>query len=142
MHAMPDYAQEMAVTMTNLDNLEIDQLIYLGHGLYGLPGYGKRATARVISRESWPLSTVEWLIMTIRVQPSRRGRGLGARLLRRICAAADSRGIVLRLYVEELRPTGLCFDQLGAWYGRHGFTYVNPASPYEMVRQPKGGRHE
>ena len=48
-----------------------------------------------------------------------RGRGIARKLLAEILADADANGVTLWL---EISPSdGLDYDQLKAWYKRHGF---------------------
>src|SRR5215204_1801378 len=63
------------------------------------------------------------IITRVNVPVASRGRGIGTQLLKMILNDADAEGIVL---VLEISPSdGLDFDQLEAWYRRHGFVCVN-----------------
>ena len=60
-----------------------------------------------------------YMITRINVPHEFRGCGLGSRLLREICDAADAEGQTLWL---EIAPSGpLDYDALRAWYMRYGF---------------------
>lgn len=63
-----------------------------------------------------------------------RGRGIGSRLLKRVCADADAEGIVLELFVSP--SDGLDEDELHAWYSRHGFVSDPEVGKFFMVRKP------
>ena len=62
------------------------------------------------------------LMMTrINVPRQHRGQGHGSALLKRVCEEADKDQVTLFL---EVLPSGpLDYDQLVAWYERHGFKY-------------------
>lgn len=62
------------------------------------------------------------IITRINTPAKHRGQGIAGRLLRQIIVDADALGIDLWL---EIAPSdGLDYDQLRAWYERHGFRDV------------------
>lgn len=73
-----------------------------------------------------------WTITRINVPSAQRGRGHGSALLKRIIAEADEEGKTLAL--EPVPTGGLEYEDLVAWYKRHGFT-----ESYQgyMVRRPR-----
>lgn len=59
------------------------------------------------------------IITRINVPYIYRGTGVGSRLLKMITDDADKEGVSLFL---EIQPYGeMTYDDLAAWYGRHGF---------------------
>lgn len=61
-------------------------------------------------------------ITRINIPAAYRGQGYGTQLLRSITQAADEAGVDLSL---EIMPSGpLDYDDLEAWYKRHGFTQI------------------
>ncbi len=72
----------------------------------------------------------QYQIFRINVPRKYRGKGFGSRLLKQIIKDADSQGV--RLMVGIVASDGLNYDQLEAWYKRHGFEqeeeniYVRP----------------
>lgn len=63
--------------------------------------------------------TPNWTITRINVPAEFRGNGYGTALLKLILADADSEGATLQLEVLSSGP--LNYDELVAWYVRHGF---------------------
>lgn len=62
-----------------------------------------------------------WIITRINVPEKNRGKKIGTDLLNRICVEADCNKVILYL---EIHPSGgLDYDQLEAWYLRHGFEH-------------------
>jgi len=62
----------------------------------------------------------EGLIITrINVPKPHRGKGIAHKLLTQCCDDADILGIDLWLEIQS--SDGLSYDQLEAWYKRHGF---------------------
>lgn len=59
------------------------------------------------------------IITRINVPQAFRGQGHARELLRRVCADADLEGVTLWLEISS--SDGLDYDQLEAWYVRHGF---------------------
>lgn len=59
------------------------------------------------------------MITRINVPEPHRGKGIGHKLLTQCCADADMLGITLWLEIQS--SDGLSYDQLEAWYKRHGF---------------------
>ncbi len=60
-----------------------------------------------------------WYITRINVPRSHRGKGIASKLLNRFLAMADEQNITVWL---EIQPSdGLTYDELEAWYLRHGF---------------------
>lgn len=76
--------------------------------------------------------TSYWTITRINVPHEHRGKGLGTKLLRRILEDADKAFVILAL--EPSPSDGLNYDQLTAWYSRHGFELTQ--SGY-MLRSPR-----
>lgn len=69
-----------------------------------------------------------YIITRINVPPEHRGKGIGSQLLKAITDEADVKGV--RLYLEINPYGGLTYDQLEAWYMRHGFKHwPDGASP-------------
>lgn len=62
---------------------------------------------------------IGWQITRINVPEKYRGQGIASQLLRDIIAEADREQV--RLYLEIVPTGGLNYDQLDAWYRRHGF---------------------
>lgn len=62
-----------------------------------------------------------YIISRINVPFDCRGQGFGTKLLKRITDAADREGQILWLEIQE--SDGLTYDQLEAWYKRHGFKW-------------------
>lgn len=60
------------------------------------------------------------IITRINVPKKYRGQGHGTALLKECIADADKEGITLWLEIAE--SGGLSYDELEAWYKRHGFT--------------------
>jgi GNAT superfamily N-acetyltransferase len=78
--------------------------------------------------------TSGWTITRINV-PSYgdvRGKGHGTALLKRILADADAEGV--ELWLEPSPSDGLDYDQLVAWYKRHGFEMTELGY---MIRKPR-----
>lgn len=75
-----------------------------------------------------------WLITRINVPFKQRGKGLARQLLKQILADADREGVRLFLYIVP--SGGLVFEELEAWYMRHGFK-PNRWSLY--IRRPRKG---
>lgn len=88
---------------------------------------------RSIADVSTGVLSQEWAwIHRINVPASHRGKGIGSKLLREICADADSENTELRLVVS---PSGdLNFTDLYEWYSRYGFIDVKVRG--EMARLP------
>lgn len=62
-----------------------------------------------------------WIITRINVPAEFRGTGAGTRLLKQITDDADEHGVTLWL---EISPSdGLNYEELEAWYKRHGFRW-------------------
>lgn len=59
------------------------------------------------------------MITRVNVPMAHRGKGIASKLLRQCCADADQLGITL--WLEIASSDGLSYDQLEAWYLRHGF---------------------
>jgi GNAT superfamily N-acetyltransferase len=103
-------------------------------GMYCLDGYDMPKTlAHVLPYSDEPNT---WAVLSIRVHPDWRGRGLAAKILKCITAAADAYGVKLLLAVEPQKPMGLDETKLMAWYGRAGFVGDPQYDGYIMRRQP------
>lgn len=63
--------------------------------------------------------TSGWTITRINVPKQHRGKGRGSQLLKQILRDADSEGV--ELWLEVSPSDGLSYDELFAWYVRHGF---------------------
>lgn len=74
----------------------------------------------------------------VNVPTQHRGYGHGSRLLRQVCADADTTQSTLVLYIH---PTGpLDYLSLAAWYLRRGFRFADADETefsYHMIREPK-----
>jgi GNAT superfamily N-acetyltransferase len=77
-----------------------------------------------------------WAITRINVPAEHRGHGVGSKLLRQILDEADREGV--DLYLEVSPSDGLDFEQLSAWYARHGFKWSRkyPGLMYRKNNQP------
>src|SRR3954468_19068229 len=60
-------------------------------------------------------------LSSIKVPPLAQKRGVGSRLLRRVCAVADQREVALILQVSADFNGWMTNAQLYLWYQRHGF---------------------
>ena len=72
------------------------------------------------------------LISRINVPVRSRGRGLASKMLKEILRDADAMGITLIL--EPVPSGGLDYEQLVAWYQRHGFMWVDICDGKQMHR--------
>lgn len=97
--------------------------IELRFGYVRLASAPRRPSTHVIFRELY-------------INPLSRGRGLGTRVLRTLCRAADATGVTLRLMVK---PFGfgqlLDREELADWYARFGFA-DSVSKRGHMVRPP------
>jgi ribosomal protein S18 acetylase RimI-like enzyme len=66
--------------------------------------------------------TPGWTITRINVPAPHRGKGHGSTMLKRILADADAKQATL--YLEVSPSDGLDYEELFAWYTRHGFKRV------------------
>ncbi|MBT2609885.1 GNAT family N-acetyltransferase [Streptomyces sp. ISL-87] len=91
-----------------------------------------------VSLISGPSSNEPTVITEVAVQAEARGMGLGSEILSQVCRDADAEGIVLLLSVDP-GPGGLSYEELGAWYSRHGFQGFQQNGPEDdvMVRLPQ-----
>lgn len=89
----------------------------------------KRAIADV-----QPVIDDVWMITRINVPSVYRGTGVGSTLLRMILEDADAERVTLSLGIVD--SGGLSFDDLGAWYRRHGFVDLQ-GYPGRMERLPR-----
>lgn len=81
--------------------------------------YDTRSIADVVKYHSDGATFSGYMITRINVPDQHRGKGLGSKLLKEICDAADAEGVMLWL---EIMPSGpLDYDALEAWYKRYGF---------------------
>lgn len=79
----------------------------------------------------------DWMITSVGVQRSLRGRGAAGRLLDLVLAEADAEGTLLILSVQP-DGTGLDEDTLRAFYGRRGFRLAPLLEDAVMYRWPGG----
>jgi len=72
-----------------------------------------------------------YIITRINVPMAHRGKGIGTELLNECITKADELGITLWLEIQS--SDGLTYDELEAWYKRHGFKgnmiYKRKAAP-------------
>ncbi|MFC6047114.1 GNAT family N-acetyltransferase [Methylobacterium hispanicum] len=85
--------------------------------------------ARVsIARPAFGGDSEALAIVSFDVDPSRRGVGIGSRLLQRIVDLADERGITL--HVEPaLTRDGVLHLGVAKWYAQAGFVWNDPDDP-------------
>lgn len=81
--------------------------------------------------------TTGWTITRINVPFKHRGNGVARKLLKQITDDADSD--ICSLWLEVSPSDGLDYDQLVAWYVRHGFRFRHGGY---MVRIPKDSEAE
>lgn len=71
-------------------------------------------------------------VQLLSVPAHERGRGVGSRVLERICKWADSSGVLLSLTPDG--AFGMDVRQLTRWYGRFGF--CRSSGRRELCRNP------
>jgi len=127
----------MSSTMSRDMLIEIPGLVPQGGkrggmvGVFALPDYPAPKTLAIV----WPSDEFGgWWINNIKVLPELWGQGLGRRMLMAILDAADQQGQRLALAVEPDKWEGLDYDQLFAWYGRHGFVEVPEYDGFTLQR--------
>lgn len=85
------------------------------------------------------------IITRINVPAEFRGKGHGTALLKQIIEDADREKIAL--YLEIQSSDGLSYDELEAWYKRHGFKNWEGSGIYRRTTEEKAngaevaGRH-
>jgi ribosomal protein S18 acetylase RimI-like enzyme len=73
----------------------------------------------------------------VRVMPAYRRQGFGTKML---CSVLETfRDLPVWLYVEPERDGLFGYEELRAWYTRHGFTPQDTNAPYLMRRVVKEG---
>lgn len=79
-----------------------------------------------------PLTTHGWMLTRINVPAMSRGQGFGSRMLKAVLADADRLGEIIYL---DILPTGpLGYEDLKAWYQRHGFRLRSgPGASYKRL---------
>ena len=75
------------------------------------------------------------------VEKDEQNKGYGARLLRKVCAEADTAGITLVLWAKPYgEDAPLDQAKLVEWYNRFGFAVLQAGDTVMMARMP--GAHE
>ncbi len=87
--------------------------------VYNLSSYERLSTKAIaVIDVSWVEDKI-YEINRINTPQLYRGGGVASRLLKQVLERADHHGLTLRLVIK---PSGsLDYDQLEAWYERHGF---------------------
>jgi GNAT superfamily N-acetyltransferase len=103
--------------------------------------YDERSCVQIIQTEPNKALVEEFF-----VDPEKRGRGVGTRLMKKTCRDADRENVTLYLKpmpygeydpeVEEYHPPTLTFKQLCAFYRTFGFRFL-PKNSEVMMRKPK-----
>lgn len=90
------------------------------------------ATLRVAMNELVSLANRNKLreLVDVRVEEGQRGAGHGTRLLRKVCAEADTARKLLLVHVETENA------RLMSWYAQHGFEMLQMEPEFIMVRPP------
>jgi N-acetylglutamate synthase-like GNAT family acetyltransferase len=81
-----------------------------------------------------------WLELDrIEVHDTCRNRGVGSRLMKAVCSAADQEQVALFLWVlSDQSASGLSDDQLQAWYTKFGFVLSDKVIGARlMIRLPQ-----
>lgn len=86
---------------------------------------------RLSETDVWGPNTC--MISRINVPMPARGLGVGTKLLRQILDDADAERVTLVLGPSP--SDGLDFDQLVAWYQRHGFSWTRSGAMMERLPQ-------
>lgn len=77
-----------------------------------------------------------WMLDSLFIDRSLRGRHYGSMLLERVCRNADSEGVTLYLQISPDDDSPLDWEGVAGFYSRHGFIHHVKAWPTVMMRSP------